>query len=61
SLEEWPGMPHVFQAFPQVPESKRAIEGIGAFLKAQANRSASAPDTTAPTASPQEASVEAAE
>lgn len=37
SLEIWPGMPHVFQAFPQVPESKPAIEGIGAFLKARAH------------------------
>ncbi|CDO59008.1 Carbohydrate esterase/CE10 [Candidatus Phaeomarinobacter ectocarpi] len=68
SLEIWPGMPHVFQAFPQVPESKRAIEGIGTFLKAQVNRSASAPASTSPSTSPatspaaaQEASVEAAE
>lgn len=64
SLEEWPGMPHVFQAFAHVPESKPAIEGIGAFLKAQANRSAlAAPDTVqAPAPTPvQTEAVEAAE
>lgn len=37
SLEVWPGMMHVFQAFPQVPESKEAIQRLGAFLKARAN------------------------
>ena len=40
SLEIWPDMPHVFQAFPQVPESRTAIEGIGAFLKARASAAA---------------------
>lgn len=61
SLEIWPGMPHVFQAFAHVPESKPAIEGIGAFLKLQANRSALAAlqSTSAPTATHD--AVEAAE
>lgn len=52
SLEVWPGMPHVFQAFPQVPESKPAIEGIGAFLKARANAARTAAPMTEPTTEP---------
>ena len=34
SLETWPGMWHVFQAFaPYVPESQHAIENIGEFIR----------------------------
>jgi monoterpene epsilon-lactone hydrolase len=33
-IEIWPGMWHVFQAFAgQVPESRKAVENIGAFLR----------------------------
>jgi acetyl esterase/lipase len=36
SLETWPGMWHVFQAFaPYVPESQQAIEKIGEFIRAR--------------------------
>jgi acetyl esterase/lipase len=36
SLETWPGMWHVFQAFaPYVPESKQAIGKIGEFIAAR--------------------------
>jgi acetyl esterase/lipase len=36
SLETWPGMWHVFQAFsPYVPESRQAIEKIGEFIRAR--------------------------
>ncbi len=35
-LEIWPGMPHVWHAFvPMLPEARRAIERIGAFLAAR--------------------------
>ena len=62
SLEVWPGMPHVFQAFPQVPESKPAIEGIGSFLKAQAFAAERQLSSSAPAQAPlTAASHEAAE
>jgi fatty-acyl-CoA synthase len=32
-LEVWPGMPHVFQAFAPMPESRRAIARIAAFIE----------------------------
>jgi acetyl esterase/lipase len=36
TLETWPGMWHVFQGFaPYVPESHRAIEKIGIFIRAR--------------------------
>lgn len=31
-VELWPQMPHVFQAFPRLPESKMALDRIGQFL-----------------------------
>jgi monoterpene epsilon-lactone hydrolase len=39
TLDAWPGMVHVFQAFgPLIPEGARAIERVGAWLKEQAAR-----------------------
>jgi len=36
SLETWPGMWHVFQAFaPYVPESQQAIDKIGEFIRSR--------------------------
>ncbi len=32
TLEVWPGMPHVFQAFPQLPEAHEAVTHMGTFL-----------------------------
>ena len=35
-IEVWPGMWHVFQIFiGKMPESRRAIKRIGAYLKAR--------------------------
>ena len=34
-LEVWPGMWHVWQMTPQVPEARRAVEKIGLFLDAR--------------------------
>jgi acetyl esterase/lipase len=45
SLEIWPGMMHVFQAFPKMPESGHAITRIGRFLKMRAD----AANNSAPT------------
>jgi len=40
-LEVWDGMIHVFQQFAaQLPEARRAIESIGAFLRARIGRGA---------------------
>jgi acetyl esterase/lipase len=36
-LEIWPRMPHVFQSFSSIlPEARRAIRHIGAFVRAHA-------------------------
>ena len=47
SLETWPGLPHVFQAFPAVPESGHALAHMGRFLRQRL-------DDTAPQALPAE-------
>jgi len=47
SLEVWPGMMHVFQAFPKIPEGKFAIARLGNFLKARANAANRLPAQTA--------------
>ncbi len=31
-LRVWPGVPHVFQAFPQMPEARASMAELGAFL-----------------------------
>ncbi|MDO8838102.1 MAG: alpha/beta hydrolase [Parvibaculum sp.] len=31
-LRVWPGVPHVFQAFPQLPEARASMAELGAFL-----------------------------
>jgi len=49
SLEVWPGMPHVFQAFPQIPESKPAIAGLAGFLRAKAHAQTSSTPVPADT------------
>jgi acetyl esterase/lipase len=41
-LSVWRGMPHVFQAFASLPESRRAIDEIGAFVREVAGWSAPA-------------------
>jgi acetyl esterase/lipase len=35
-LRIWPGLPHVFQAFPQLPEARTSMAELGAFLNARA-------------------------
>ncbi|MEX0839410.1 MAG: alpha/beta hydrolase [Parvibaculum sp.] len=35
-LRVWPGLPHVFQAFPQLPEARTSVTELGAFLNARA-------------------------
>jgi monoterpene epsilon-lactone hydrolase len=32
-VEVWPGMWHVFQATPSMPEARRSIEALGAFIR----------------------------
>ena len=36
-LHIWPGVPHVFQAFPQLPEGRASVRELGAFLHARMN------------------------
>ncbi|MBX3489124.1 alpha/beta hydrolase [Parvibaculum sp.] len=36
TLRVWPGVPHVFQAFPQLPEARASVAEIGAYLHARA-------------------------
>lgn len=63
SLEVWPGMPHVFQAFPALPESGHALARLGTFLSARLDtRAPRAVPAPAPAAGPsRETAPEAAE
>lgn len=36
TLRVWPGLPHVFQAFPQLPEARASVAELGTFLLAHA-------------------------
>ncbi|MEQ8283319.1 MAG: alpha/beta hydrolase [Parvibaculum sp.] len=36
TLRVWPGLPHVFQAFPLLPEARASVAELGAFLQGRA-------------------------
>jgi len=43
-LEIWPRMPHVWHVFvPLIPEARRAIERVGAFVRSRTGYDATAP------------------
>ena len=54
-LEIWPRMPHVWHVFvPLIPEARRAIERVGAFVREKTGYEAAAP-LAAPRAAPRAA------
>ncbi len=44
SVEVYDGMPHVFQAFPSIPESKVSLARLGQFIRSRTPQRAEAPE-----------------